>query len=127
MQIEFGFTPDFPPFFNYNTNPTGFSALVSQAGQYTVLDNRVVAEGDILGTSNSTAFGMDLPAAPETTFTQVGETYQVGDNGVGLLTVGLVFASSGVAVSLYKEQSLSGWTNSGDKRAVFKVSYFLLQ
>jgi len=117
---------DFPAFFNYNLNASGFSSLIYNLGRYVVQGDIVRGEVQIGGTSNSTALTIAIPAPPNT-LGMIGAAYQVADNGTGSVNVGIISATSPFTATIYKDQNFGTWTAANLKQAICEYSYIIDQ
>ena len=122
VEISYSNPRDFPARFLWNTNPFGFSAISQNTGVYWVIDSEINCHGYIQGTSNSTAFLVDLPASAPSSF--VGRCSNSLDNSLPVTTVGYA-TSLGSQASLFPGQTIAAWTNSGTKGAIIDLKYLL--
>ncbi len=119
---------DFPAFFNYDINATGFTGSPTVAGNYWVKDSNISGVAFAIGTSNATSFTVKLPVEGEG-FTVYGgaQVYEGIDNNVPLTTVGTVGISGTTATLHPTQNSASVWTNTSTKQGIVRFSYIIDQ
>lgn len=123
--------PDFPAVFNYDCSPTGYSSNTSIA-MYSIAENLVNISGVVVGVSNSTSLTFNLPVNREmvasTPNAHIGFASDIVNNGSSTGAIGaIIHPGASKSCSVYRDQSFTGWTNSGDKAFQFSLTYVIKQ
>lgn len=131
VEFSLGDPQDFPPYFEYDVNPTGFvGALTTEVGYYWVVGSEVRGKFILDGTSDNTATGADLPTDADATMLGLmkGQLYGIIDNGNVETTIGMALSSGTKTLSLYKTQAIAtGWTAANQKSCLCEFSYIVEQ
>ena len=108
-----------PTFTGFSTDPTNVTARYCRIGNVCHVAVYMLTPG----TSNANTFTVTQPitaAAPGPAYNSLGY-YE--DGGVDVYGQGYVRALSSGVFSLGNDSGGSGWTTSGDKRAMFTITY----
>jgi len=127
IYLGIGNPEDFPHYFNFDSNPSGFSSLSTEEAKYWVEGDEIKGFIRLSGISNATSLACVVPIQQSiyNGYNRVvSQVYEVVDNGVALDKIGKGLLGFTQTLTVYPNQlSSSTWTNSGTKGCYITFCY----